>query len=325
MISGLLLHSLLLLQAGAPSPEDQPQFNVRQKTNRLSSLDLIRRFEGAPETIYHLGTGDEITIEVWNRPELSGKHIVGPDGFVSMPLIGSVKVGGLSRDEAPAKIAGLYATYYENPSVMLRIDRYVSNRIFILGRVHSPGALQFESQPTLLDVITRAGSLPIGGVGADKAALSRCAIFRGRDQILWVDLRQILNEGNLAYNILLRRDDLVYIPDSDDQLVYVLGETGHPGAFHLTPSMSLMDALAQAGGPTPNASLAHIYLIRPRQNLKREINLKDVFALRQNPAIQLEEGDIIYVPKTGLAKLGYVLQQVAPLTGFAVFGSIIAP
>lgn len=336
MISLFLVFLPLLLQPPAEpqrSPvaasevvdEPAPSFHQQQKIVRLSPLDLIKQFEAEPETTYHLGSGDELTVEVWNRPELSGKHIVGPDGRITLPLIGAFKLAGLSRDEAPAGIAAALSAFYTNPSVMVRIDRYVSNRIFILGRVANPGVLQFDFQPTLLDVITRAGALPIGGVGADKAALGRCAIFRGRDQILWVDLKQVLSAGNLAYNIRLRRDDLVYMPDSDDQLVYVLGEAMRPGAFHLSPSMSFMDALAQAGGPAANASQTHIFLLRPRQNLKRQVNLKEVYSGKTNANIQLEEGDIVYLPKSKMASFGYLVQQIAPLTSFAIIASLAKP
>ncbi len=317
--------SLLAGQSGPPAAESPvvQEFRLQQKVTRLSPLEMIRQFDSAPDPVYRLGAGDEITVDVWNRPELTGKHVVGPDGRITLPLAGAVKVAELTRDEAPAAIVEALSPYYANPVVTLRVDRYVSNRIYILGRVHSPGALQFESQPTLLDVITRAGALPIGGVGADKAALSRCAIFRGRDQVLWVELRQILSEGNLAYNIRLRRDDIVYLPDSDDQLVYVLGEVQHPGAFQLTPSMTFMDALAQSGGPTQNGSRTTIHLVRARDKISREIDLKAVLSLNEDPSVQLKEGDIVYVPKSRMGKFGYVMEKLGPLTGFAIFGSVL--
>jgi polysaccharide export outer membrane protein len=298
-------------------------FRLIEKKQLNSPLELIREFEAAEEEVYHLGPGDEITVEVWGRPELTGKHVVGPDGRITLPLAGALKVSGLSRDEAPSEMAKAWTPYYSNLSVTMRIDKYTSNRVYVLGRVSSPGVLQFERQPTLLDVITRAGGLPIGGVGADKAALARCAIFRGRDQVLWVDLRKMLGEGNLAYNIRLHRDDLVYIPDTDDQLVYVLGEATKPGAFPLTPTMSFMDALALAGGPNENASKKSMWLVRPRTNTQREVSLAEVLALKTNPALALEDGDIIYLPKSGMAKFGFVTQKIAPLTGFAIIGSLV--
>jgi len=299
------------------------EFQIQQKRKLSSSIKLIKEFEAAEEDVYHLGAGDEITVEVWGRPELTGKHILGPDGRITLPLAGSLKVTGLSRDEAPAAMVKAWEPYYNNLSVTMRIDRYVSNRVYVLGRVSSPGALQFERQPTLLDVITRAGGLPIGGVGADKAALARCAIFRGRDQVLWVDLRKMLNEGNLAYNIRLRRDDLVYIPDTDDQLVYVLGEAAKPGAYPLSPTMSFLDALALAGGPTENAARKSIWLVRPSADISWEISLNDILSHKTNPAIALEEGDIIYVPRSGFSKFGFALQRISPLTGFAIIGTLV--
>lgn len=299
------------------------EFQLQQKKKLNSPFELIQQFEAAEEDVYHLGAGDEITVEVWGRPELTGKHVLGPDGQITLPVAGSLKVSGMSRDEAPAAMVKAWQPFYSNLSVTMRIDRYLSNRVYILGRVSSPGVLQFERQPTLLDVITRAGGLPIGGVGADKAALARCAIFRGRDQVLWVDLRKMLNEGNLSYNIRLRRDDLIYIPDTDDQLIYVLGEAIKPGAFPLSPSMSFMDALALAGGLTPDAAKKSIWLVRPSANISWEISLNDILALKTNPAIALQEGDIIYAPKSGMSKFGFALNKIAPLTGFAIIGSLV--
>ncbi len=164
-----------------PAQEELKHFKVRSETKVISTEDIVRQFE-APELVsYTLGKGDEITLEIWNHPELSGKHLVGPDGKITLPVAGVVSILDCTREEAQKKIAGAFATLYSDLAVTVRVDHYTSYRIFVLGRVGNPGALQFDSQPTLLDVITRAAVLPIGGIGADKAGLGRCAIIRGRD------------------------------------------------------------------------------------------------------------------------------------------------
>ena len=311
-----------VLAAVVLAQEPDKGFQIRPRENAISTAEIIKRFEGPGVESYTLGDGDEITVAVWGRPELSGKHVVGPDGKITIPVAGVMTVAALSREDAQKSIAQALAKYYADPAVTVSVDRYTSFRVFILGRVASPGALQFDSQPTLLDVVTRAGGLPIGSVGADKAGLGRCAIIR-KDQMIWLDLKTLVSQGNLSLNIRLSRTDLVYMPDPGDQLVYVLGEVQHPGAFRLTPDMSFLDAFTQAGGLSQDAAPDKIQIVRSTTGAHRELTFKQLMASPPSTNIVLEEGDIIYVPKSGLAKFGYVLQKVSPLTAFAILGSVL--
>jgi polysaccharide biosynthesis/export protein len=298
-------------------------FHVQTKENQITSDDAIRAFEAPRVTSYTLEAGDEITIEVWGHAELSGHHVLGPDGKITLPVAGVLTIVGLTREAAETAISNAFGRLYSDLSTTIRIDRYTSFRIFVLGRVATPGAIQFESQPTLLEVITKAGSLPIGGVGAEKAGLGRCAVIRNRDQMIWVDLRSLLSKGDLSLNIRLARNDLVYIPDAGDQLVYVLGQVTHPGAFRLTPDMSFLDAFTQAGGVSENAAADKIEVVRSATGIKRQFSLKDLLAKPTEYNFSLNEGDLIYVPQRPLGKLGYVLQKTSPITGFAVIGSAV--
>ena len=173
----------------------------------------------------------------------------------------------------------------------------------------------------LLDVLARAGSLPL----LDKqATLTRCAIFRGREKIIWVDLKRLLNRGDLEYNIRLKPNDLIYVPDSSDTMVYVMGAVAKPGAYRLTPDMSYLDALAQAGGPNEDAESSTISLYRPGQNAVQTFPFKSLLTDGPRANYALEEGDVIYVPKRGLAEVGYVLRQLLPGISFMTFGASAA-
>lgn len=307
-------------QIGRTSPEQQNP----AREERLSPSELLAMFEAPEEPVYRLGEGDELTIEVWGRPELSGRHVIGPDGQVGIPVVGNVRLAGLSREEAVKEITKSLQRYYTVPSVTLRVDRYTSNRVFVLGRVASPGELHFDVPPTLLEAIARAGSLPIGGIGAEKAALTRCAVLRGRDIMVWVDLKGLLKDGNLAMNLRLQRNDVVYIPDADDQLVYVMGEVQRPGAFHLTPEMSFLDALSQAGGLTENAASNRMHIIRPSQGERSRIELMSFLTPDPTLNFPLEEGDIIYAPRRTLARMGYIFEKLNPFTTFLLLGAALS-
>jgi polysaccharide export outer membrane protein len=316
----------LAAQDGQQKPTDdnsQEWFQVHEKGRKFTTADFLKKFDAPIEESYTLGRGDDIVLTVWGRPELSGKQVIGPDGRITLPIIGSIKVADLTREAASDAVIHALEKDYTNLSVSIQVERYGSNRVFIVGRVANPGALLFDRPPTLLEAIARAGSLPVGGMGSEKAALTRCAIFRGRDQIAWIDLKALFTAADLSLNIHLHRDDVVYLPDADDQLVYVMGEVRTPGALHLTPDMSFLDAIARSGGTTVDAATAKIQLIRPGRDLHRDISLKALMQPDPSLKFSLEEGDIIYVPRTNMAKIGYSLERLGPIGGLIVVGAAL--
>lgn len=303
-------------------PRNSEAFKGAERTDKVefAAAEALAEFEAEADPVYRLGEGDKLALLVWNRPELTGKHVVGPDGKITVPLAGSLRLASLTREEAAERIGQSLGRFYERPVVSLSVDEYLSNRVTVLGRVQNPGVQLFDRPPVLLDVLARAGGLPV----LDKqATLTRAAVFRGRDRIIWVDLKRLLNRGELAYNIRLRPNDLVYIPDSFDTLVYVLGAVGKPGAYRLTPDMSLLDALAQAGGPNEDADESEIAIYRPSRQAVEKTPLKSLLTADRKVNFSLEEGDVVYVRKKGIAEVGYVLRQLLPGLSFLTWGTAL--
>lgn len=292
----------------------------------FASQQALLAFDSAPQAAYAIGPGDSITVTVWAHPDLSGKHVVGPDGNIQLPFVGSVKVSGLTADGAADKLNRALSDQYIGAVATVQIDEYTDNQVTVLGHVSNPGVQRFSEPPTLLEALARAG-VPSSQSGADSGrrseSFTRCAIFRGNDSVVWIDLRPLLRGDGLALNIRLHRNDLIYVPDSNDELVYVMGQVSKPGAYELSSNMSFLDALALAGGPNDNAQPGKIVLARPSQNLRQVIDLKQFLKGGGDANYALEQGDIIYVPKNGIASLGYVLQQISPLTETALFGAAI--
>lgn len=295
---------------------------LRQQQMEFVTPEAISRFEAPLEEQYRLGVGDELTIEVWDHPELSSRHTIGPDGRITLPVAGDVRLAGHSRETARDQVKKLYSALYPDLIVTIRVDNYRSNRVYILGRVMNPGLIYFDTVPSLLETITRAGGLPVGGVGSDKAKLTRCAIFRGKDTAIWVNLSELL-KGNMALNIRLYANDLVYIPDADDQLVYVMGEVRQPGAVNLTPEMTFLDVLALAGGPSPDAATNNMRLIRPEQGINQKISLKDLTHPQPDLNYQIQKGDILYIPKRGIARVDYWIDKLNPFATFLFLGTAV--
>jgi polysaccharide biosynthesis/export protein len=297
-------------------------FKPAGKADRIAFPDAaeLARLDAAADTVQRIGAGDVLSVNVWGRAELSAHYVVGPDGRITLPLAGSVKVADDTRETAATRIREQLTRYYTAPSVTVGIEQYTSNRITVLGRVQNPGALQFEHAPTVLEVLARAGALPV----IDKqATLTRCAIFRGRDRLIWIDLKKLLNQGDMAQNLRLLPGDLVYIPDSFDTLVYVMGEVGKPGAYRLTPNMSLLDALAQAGGPNEDAAPDEIGIYRPGTRAVQRVPLRSLLTADHSVNFALEEGDVIYVPKSGIADFGYVTRQLASGLTMLTVGALL--
>jgi polysaccharide export outer membrane protein len=239
---------------------------------------------------------------------------------VTVPVAGQVTLEALTRSEATTAVRKALDRYYVDPYVQVGVETYTSFRVTVLGRVQVPGQMAFDKPPMLLEVLAKAGSLPV----IDKqTTLTRCAVFRGHDRIIWVDLKRLLNDGDTAYNIRLLRGDVVYIPDNTDTTVYVLGAVHRPGAYHLTPDMSLMDALSQAGGPNEDGNQDEIGVYRPSRQLSERVRLRELMTATRRANFGLEEGDVIYVPKTGVAEFGYFTRNLAAGLSFMTVGAAL--
>jgi polysaccharide export outer membrane protein len=286
---------------------------------RENPLAALRAFEPPANEPYELGPGDEISLDFGGRTELNSKRIVGPDGRITLPLAGSIELADKTRDQAAAAILAALGPYYQNLSVTVGVEKYTSNRVLLLGAVEHPGVITFDSPPTLLEVITRGGVLGSGGDssagGTSKlpAIPERCAIYRGNNKVMWVDLKALLNSGSAMADLRLRRDDVVYVPSQQDRYVSVLGQVQHPGAIQLESSSTLTKLIAQAGGITDAAgNNPQIRIISPATGTTRIIPFRQL--LQPGPIdLTLKPGDVIFIPQSGFNKFSYVLDKVSPL------------
>lgn len=343
---------LLLLSAGvvaaaqepqqAPAPDQtvqnqttqdqaaQPNFDMsaapRSSGPQLQQnpLEAMRNFEPAADEEYRLGKGDEITVDFAGRTDLQAKLVVGPDGRITLPLAGDIQLDGLTRTDAAKAIQGALENFYSNLSAQVTVTKYTANRILVLGAVTTPGMVTFEGTPTLLEALTRSGL----GTGPDKAVNSaqipeRCAVYRGQDQVIWIDLKKLMNSGNGLADLRLRRDDVVYVPSSAERFVSVLGQVQRPGAVPLTDTSTLMSVLAQAGGFAEKAGAKpHIQILDPEKHTSRVVALTDLLNPDKSLEISLHPGDVIFVQQSGFARFTYALSALNPLITAATFTAV---
>src|SRR4029078_11235654 len=108
------------------SPDDKQVFHSPDKSKAYTTPELLAAFEAGYEE-NTLGEGDEITVEVWDHPELSGRQTIGPDGRITLSQAGPVKLTDLSRDGAAKSIRESYSRYYSALVVTVKVDSYISN------------------------------------------------------------------------------------------------------------------------------------------------------------------------------------------------------
>ena len=304
--------TVCLAQASLPASQEPPE-----PTLKVNPIEALKAFEPPANEEYRLGSGDELQIDFVGRPELQAKTMVGPDGRVSLPVAGSISLAGLTRAEVGKAIEAILGAYYANLSVMVTVSKYTSNRVLLLGAVEHPGVMYFDGTPTLLEVITRGGLLA-GGVTKTPMVPEQCAIYRGDSQVMWVELKQLLDTGNALADMRLRRDDIVFIPNAQERFISVLGQVQHPGAVPITSASTVASVLAEAGGLTDKAGgNPHLQLIDATTGKTTSLSFKDVLNPAKSNEIRLRAGSILYVPESGFSKIGVALERLSPLTSLA--------
>jgi polysaccharide export outer membrane protein len=306
----------------AQESSQAPLQSASEPTLKQNPLETLRKFEPGADEEYQLGKGDEITVSFAGRPEMQAKLVVGPDGRITLPLAGDIMLAGLSRPEAAKAIESALASYYTNLSAQVTVTKYTANRVVLLGAVDHPGMFTFDGTPTLLEVLARGG-VEAGpnksGTTSDVSQIpERCAIYRGTDQVIWVELREMMESGNAMADLRLRRDDVVYVPSSSERFISVLGEVQHPGAIPLAYNSTPASVLAQAGGVTDHAgNNPHIQIVDPATGSSRVVSLKDLLDPVKSREVTLKPGEIMFVPKSGFYRASYILERLSPLVTLA--------
>ena len=249
---------------------------------------------------YQLGPKDVVEIKVFEAPELSGELRVSDAGTVTLPARGGeVAVAGLTELEAAAQIErALESCCVNRATVTLSLKEIRYRPISVIGAVARPGPLGFAGRWTLLEVLTAAGGVtPTHG---DVVHVLR----RGRSGLsdqLTVRIDDLLLHGNPRANIPIYAADLVNVPPAVEVTVYCLGEVQRPGpiVFKSNERMSLLTALARAGGLTERAS-KKIEIKRESADGKvaqLEVDYKAVLAGKV-PDPLLQAGDLLLVKES---------------------------
>jgi polysaccharide export outer membrane protein len=271
---------------------------------------------------YIIGPGDILFISVWKVPELSGEYEVGPDGVISLPLIGTVKAQGLRREELASKIREKLFIEFNNPVVSVQVRKYLSRYIYVVGNVRNPGLVILPEEPTLLKALTLAGGVtrditPTSVPSSEGMPypLGKVSIIRGDNQIIMVNLDELLRQGNMQLNQNLEPGDVVNVSTDMDAHIYVMGQVARPGLYALRSNMGALDAVALAGSYTADAQAHGLRVVRNIAG-KNEIITVDLYDImkrnRRDKDVKLQPGDIVYMPNKAVALFHYYINSTIP-------------
>jgi polysaccharide export outer membrane protein len=269
----------------------------------------------AEREVFTLGPEDVISISVYDNEEFNTTQAVRPDGYVAVLSLGDIKAEGRTIDELRQEIEQRLTKVIRRPKANVVVNEYNSRRMLVLGAVAKPGVVKLTSRKNLLEAMSDAG-----GFGPD-ADLQRSVLFRG-DQLVPINFDKLFKHGDISQNIYIEKNDAIFIASRNDNRVYVLGEVGSAGAYTWIGGLTLLEAIPLAGGYKRDAEASQILIIKggladPKLLLVDAKSVLEEGRLDQN--VTLDSGDIVYVPKTGLATveryLDFAAKALQPILG----------
>ncbi len=206
---------------------------------------------------YSVGPGDVLKIDVYDHDDLTTTVRVTDQGFVVMPLLGRVQVGGMSLFDVTDKLTRQLADgYIVNPQVNLFVEEFGSKKAVILGHVNQPGLIKLRGPTTFLELISYAGGFKEGS--GDAASIKRKDADK-KDVIL-ISIKALVEEGDLSQNVMIHDGDTIYIAKGG--MCYVTGEVGAPDAYPCDKQTTILKLIALAGGFTAKASQSSVRIVR---------------------------------------------------------------
>jgi polysaccharide export outer membrane protein len=308
---------------------------ISSETQKLTIEEYLGRFHdpvNSNEIDYRVGGRDVLNIIVYDEPDLTRNGIrVARDGTISFPLLGRIKVDGLSTSEIETRIADILAErqFLLDAQVTVLIDQYGSKKYQMLGEIRRPGSYSLKAEERLLDAISAAGGVDPETAGKElvivrtiktrKAAIEKGTQSAGAD--IWgkspsfigggsdaqpakiaitVELERLLRGNDMFSNLALHDNDVIYLPKAE--FFYIMGQVKNPGSYKFTQkNLTLVGAIGKAGGFTNIAARKKTRIIRVENGVEKIITV-NVDAItsagRKIQDVRIKPEDIIIVPQS---------------------------
>ena len=349
LATGLTASSVVVLPSAAKAVEAGAAVGLTEPV--AESVPVALSGPVSQEDAYVLGPGDGLQLRFFGATELSGLVDVLSDGNVSLPLLGPVRLTGLTLPQANQWLELIYKKQLLRPELQLSLVRPRPLRVALVGEVERPGLYTLTSTeqsqteakvsisglPTLVDAIQKAGGITPMANLREVTLQRRLPGEPLRYKRTSVDLLALVQQGDQQQNPILFDGDTIRIDQASEPVaevielasttlspdtisVNVIGEVLRPGTLPLPANTPLVQAVLAAGGPqTWRASKGNVELVRINRNgtatrQRFQLNLSQGASNTKNPP--LRDGDTVVVNRSGMAVASDAIGAVStPLTG----------
>jgi polysaccharide biosynthesis/export protein len=234
---------------------------------------------------YVLGPADHIKISVYEYPDMTTEARISENGKIRFPLVGEVVLGGLTVQEAEARIADKLKSggFVLKPQVNVLVTSFRSQTVSVLGQVNRAGQYPVDRPSRVSDMLATAGG--IAPIGADTIVLTRTEA--GKTERFEIDQTSAFGGNDTAKDMLVRGGDVIFVPRQPQ--FYIHGEVQRPGYYRLESGMTLSQSLAVGGGVTQRGSELRVKVTRRDPSGTK-------FVTREfGPIELLRPDDVVYV------------------------------
>lgn len=297
-----------------------------QKASDLERLKLLhqQRAAGLSAVDYPIGPGDIIDVSVPAMEELKLQSVrVGGDGMIALPFVGKLLASGRTEEQLRGEIAGRLLQFMHEPRVLVFVKEHKNRQVAVLGSVAKPGVYPLRSEnDTILDLLAQAGGITAGADPqihlipaelADKDAHKQFAsvlptagssgavpaMLLKKTEPIVIDLQELAYGGFQDYlTLAVRPGDVLMVPGGGQILVD--GWVNKPGAYNITPGLTVSGIVAAAGGLLYPADQNSVKIIRNERGGRKTIIQSDLEKIRngQQPDIRLLGGDLVEINAT---------------------------
>ncbi len=250
------------------------------KTWLLASLLMLGQDTSLRQT-YTVGPQDVLTITVVGEAQLTGRYVIGTDGTFDFPWVGRVKAQGASLRALEETIArGLTdGGYLVRPQVSIEVQEFRSQSVYVMGEVRQPAEYALSGNMTIIDLLAKAVLLPSAGEeilinrrrGQTQAGGPVLAANQPDVEVIRISKRDIMS-GRAAQSVTLRHGDTIFVPKAVS--IFITGQVRSPGSYTMEGELTVLQAVALAGGLTEKAAKGRIRILRMVDGKPKQIKAK---------------------------------------------------
>ena len=264
---------------------------------------------------YILGISDSISIDLTDTDDLDGVYKIDQEGMVDLPFIGKIKLDELTLNQAQNLLLQIIKSFYRNPDLQIGIEKFNSNKVYIVGAVQNQTTISLNEQPlSLIEAAIKAGFKP----GSENKDLGTSGLLRREGKVYKINLTNTFKNKDEKENFYLKRDDVIFI-DKNLNSIHVFGEVSKPGIYFPDMNYSLTELISSAGMNQITANAKKVYVIREKFDTFLEV---DVFQLDvRNPVnliagqkFKIKKDDIIFIPPAEITKWNRTISLLVPQT-----------